>query len=78
MVPDAKTTPTGRGRTEGDTGEAAAARRRVNIVLACAMACVSRRTIYRWMHDGKIEYVRTAGGSVRIYADTLFREPEAE
>ena len=34
---------------------------------------VSRRTLYNWMAAGKIEYIRTAGGNVRIYADTLWR-----
>jgi excisionase family DNA binding protein len=38
---------------------------------------VSRRTIYNWIASGKIQYVRTAGGSVRIFADTLWREPNA-
>ena len=32
---------------------------------------VSRRTIYNWLERGLIEYVRTAGGAVRIFADTL-------
>jgi excisionase family DNA binding protein len=36
---------------------------------------VSRRTIYNWISAGKVEYVRTAGGSIRIFADTLWREP---
>jgi predicted site-specific integrase-resolvase len=36
---------------------------------------VSRRTIYNWLSSGKIEYVRTAGGSVRIFVDTLWRDP---
>jgi len=36
---------------------------------------VSRRTIYNWIASGKVEYVRTAGGSVRIFVDTLWREP---
>ena len=26
---------------------------------------------------GKVEYVRTAGGSVRIFVDTLWRDPHA-
>jgi predicted site-specific integrase-resolvase len=37
---------------------------------------VSRRTIYNWIAAGKVEYVRTAGGSIRIFADTLWRNPE--
>jgi predicted site-specific integrase-resolvase len=35
---------------------------------------VSRRTIYNWISAGKVEYVRTAGGSIRIFADTLWRD----
>ena len=48
-------------------------RRRVNSVQAAAIAGVSRRTIYNWMRWGWIEYVKTPGGGVRIYVDTLFR-----
>jgi excisionase family DNA binding protein len=43
---------------------------------ACELVGVSRRTIYNWMAGGKVEYVRTAGGSVRIFADTLWRSPQ--
>ena len=28
-----------------------------------------------WIAGNKVEYVRTAGGSVRIFVDTLWREP---
>jgi excisionase family DNA binding protein len=42
---------------------------------ACELVGVSRRTIYNWLASGKIEYVRTAGGSVRIFVDTLWRNP---
>jgi excisionase family DNA binding protein len=44
---------------------------------ACEAVGVSRRTIYNWISAGKVEYVRTAGGSIRIFADTLWREPTA-
>ena len=44
---------------------------------ACELVGVSRRTIYNWLANGKVEYVRTAGGSVRIFVDTLWREPES-
>ena len=44
---------------------------------ACELVGVSRRTIYNWIASGKVEYVRTAGGSVRIFVDTLWREPGA-
>jgi excisionase family DNA binding protein len=50
-------------------------RKTVSIPRACELVGVSRRTIYNWISGGKVEYVRTAGGSVRIFADTLWREP---
>lgn len=50
-------------------------RKTISIMKACELVGVSRRTIYNWIAGGKIEYVRTAGGSVRIFVDTLWREP---
>lgn len=50
----------------------------VSIPRACELVGVSRRTIYNWINDGKVQYVRTAGGAVRIFADTLWRQPGAE
>ncbi len=50
-------------------------RQTVSIVEACRQVGVSRRTIYNWMAGGKVEYVRTAGGAVRIFSDTLWRRP---
>jgi len=50
-------------------------RRTISITQACEQVGVSRRTIYNWMASGKVEYVRTAGGAVRIFADTLWRDP---
>ena len=52
-------------------------RKTVSIPRACELVGVSRRTIYNWIAGGKVQYVRTAGGSVRIFADTLWRDPEA-
>lgn len=52
-------------------------RPRVNIAQACAISGVCRRTMYYWLAMGKVEYVRTAGGAVRIYADTLLRRERA-
>lgn len=52
-------------------------RQTISIMKACELVGVSRRTIYNWMAGGKIEYVRTAGGSVRIFTDTLWRSPES-
>jgi excisionase family DNA binding protein len=50
-------------------------RKTISIMKACDLVGVSRRTIYNWLASGKIEYVRTAGGSVRIFVDTLWRDP---
>ncbi|TAK15526.1 MAG: helix-turn-helix domain-containing protein [Acidobacteria bacterium] len=52
-------------------------RETVSIPRACELVSVSRRTIYNWISSGKVQYVRTAGGSVRIFADTLWRDPAA-
>lgn len=48
-------------------------RETVSIMRACNLTGVTRRTIYNWIAAGKVEYVRTAGGSIRIFVDTLFR-----
>ena len=42
---------------------------------AAQLVGVSRRTIYNWLASHKLEYVRTAGGSVRIFVDSLWRDP---
>ena len=49
-------------------------RQTLSIMKACEVVGVSRRTIYNWIAAGKVEYVRTAGGSIRIFADTLWRD----
>ena len=51
-------------------------RQTVSIARAGELVGVSRRTIYNWIAGGKIQYVRTAGGSIRIFVDTLWREPD--
>jgi len=51
-------------------------RKTISIMKACELVGVSRRTIYNWIASGKVEYVRTAGGSVRIFVDPLWRKPE--
>ncbi len=53
-------------------------RKTISIMKACELVGVSRRTIYNWIGSGKIEYVRTAGGSVRIFIDTLWRTPDRQ
>ena len=52
-------------------------RKTVSIMKACALVDVSRRTIYNWIASGKVEYIRTAGGSIRIFVDTLWRTSTA-
>ena len=51
-------------------------RKTISINKASELVGVSRRTIYNWIASGKVEYVRTAGGSVRIFVDTLWRSPQ--
>ena len=51
-------------------------RQTVSIMKACELVGVSRRTIYNWIAAGKVEYIRTAGGSIRIFTDTLWRQPD--
>lgn len=45
----------------------------VTILKACELVGVSRRTIYNWISKGKLEYIRTAGGSIRIFKDSLWQ-----
>lgn len=49
-------------------------RQTISIIKACELVGVSRRTIYNWIAAGKVEYVRTAGGSIRVFVDTLWRD----
>ena len=51
-------------------------RQTLSIMKACEVVGVSRRTIYNWMAGGKVQHVRTAGGSVRIFADSLWKGPQ--
>jgi excisionase family DNA binding protein len=51
-------------------------RKAISIMKACELVGVSRRTIYNWISAGKVEYVRTAGGSIRIFVDSLWRDPQ--
>ena len=50
-------------------------RQTLSIMKACEAVGVSRRTIYNWIAAGKVQYVRTAGGAIRIFADSLWRDP---
>lgn len=53
-------------------------RKTVSITQACEVVGVSRRTIYNWIDAGKVEYVRTAGGAVRIFFDSLWRDKDKQ
>jgi len=68
---------TGRSPVAADAPrkEAPMDRQTLSIMKACEVVGVSRRTIYNWISAGKVEYVRTAGGSIRIFADSLWRSP---
>jgi excisionase family DNA binding protein len=64
--------------TEPNRNTTVAERKTISIMKACELVGVSRRTIYNWIAGGKVEYVRTAGGSVRIFVDTLWRDPSRD
>lgn len=49
---------------------------RVNTVKAAEIAGVTVRTIYNWMRSGRVDFVRTPTGKVRIYVDSLLVEPQ--
>jgi excisionase family DNA binding protein len=53
-------------------------RQTVTIRNACTIVGVTRRTIYNWIALGKIEFLRTAGGQIRIYEDSLWQLPTIE
>jgi excisionase family DNA binding protein len=48
--------------------------RTLSIQQATAVAGVSRRTIYNWLHAGKLTYKRTVGGSIRIFESSLWQK----
>jgi excisionase family DNA binding protein len=53
-------------------------RQTVSIMKACEVVSVSRRTIYNWIAAGKVDYLRTAGDAVRIFVDSLWRQPSTQ
>ena len=53
-------------------------RKTVSLRQAGELAGVSRRTIYNWIERGKVTYIRTASGSIRIFEDSLWRPPTPE
>lgn len=48
-------------------------------VYEAALLCkVSRRSIYSWITQNKVKYIKTAGGRRRIIKSSLFREGNVE
>ncbi len=45
---------------------------------ACATVHVRKTTIYRWLKAGKLDVIRTVGGSLRIYEDSLWQKTPTE
>lgn len=44
----------------------------LSVNAACDRAGCSRRTLYNWMADAKVRWIRTAGGQRRVVASSLF------
>lgn len=45
----------------------------------CAyVAGVSRRTVYNWINEGKIQFVLTPSGTRRIFLDSIWHDREDE
>jgi hypothetical protein len=47
----------------------------VDVRTAMRMCRVSRATLYRWMRDSLVDWVKLPYGTRRLYLDSLFREP---
>ncbi len=45
--------------------------RSVSLEQACQMLQVSRRTVYNWIREGRLQTIRTLGGSQRVLVDSL-------
>lgn len=45
----------------------------LTVKAACQRAQVCHRTMRNWVKSGKVESCKTAGGGIRIVADTLWR-----
>jgi excisionase family DNA binding protein len=47
----------------------------VSVSEAAAAAGVTTKTIYRWVADDRVWFIRTAAGKLRIYRDSVFDVP---
>jgi excisionase family DNA binding protein len=47
----------------------------VSVGEAAAAAGVTTKTIYRWVADNRVLFIRTAAGKLRIYGDSVFDVP---
>jgi len=45
--------------------------RSVSLDQACQVLQVSRRTVYNWIRDGRLQTIRTIGGSQRVLVESL-------
>lgn len=45
--------------------------RSVSLEQACLMLQVSRRTVYNWIREGRLQTIRTLGGSQRVLLESL-------
>ena len=45
--------------------------RSVSLDQACQLLQVSRRTVYNWIREGRLQTIRTLGGSQRVLVDSL-------
>lgn len=47
--------------------------RSVSLDQACQILQVSRRTVYNWIRDGRLQTIRTLGGSQRVLLESVRR-----
>lgn len=45
--------------------------RSVSLARAADLLSVSRRTIYNWIRDGRLQTIRTIGGSQRVLVESV-------
>ncbi len=45
--------------------------RSVSLEQACQILQVSRRTVYNWIRDGRLQTIRTIGGSQRVLLESM-------